>query len=151
MKIILALVTTLLCTFSLSASAVDEKNTDDNGYLLHGYDPISYFNHSPEIGQTEHSLQHKGVTLLFVNTENMKRFKQDPDHYFPKYGAYCAYGVRMGKKLDIDPLAYAIVDDELYVLLNRATKAIWEKERMKNIGIADRLWPSLKSVSSSQQ
>ena len=63
------------------------------------------------------------------------------------YGGYCAYGVRMGKKLDNDPLAYEIKDGRLYVLLNRATHKMWEQDMSENIQVSDRLWPQIKTKS----
>jgi hypothetical protein len=63
------------------------------------------------------------------------------------YGGYCAYGVRMGKKLDIDPFAYEVLDGHLYVLLNRATHKLWQRDMLENVKISDRLWPQLRSKS----
>ncbi|MBE9564370.1 MAG: hypothetical protein IMF17_03920, partial [Proteobacteria bacterium] len=77
-------------------------------------------------------------------------FRLMPEQYAPMYGGYCAYGVRMGKKLDIDPLAFEINDGHLYVLLNRSTHRIWKQDMEKNIQISDMLWPQIqiKSVDS---
>ena len=71
----------------------------------------------------------------------------NPDKHIPVFGGYCAYGVRVGKKLDIDPNAYAIEAGRLYMLLNRSTKNLWDKDRERNIAIAKRLWPTIKSVT----
>ena len=70
--------------------------------------------------------------------------------YVPQFGGYCSYGVRMGKKLDIDPQAYAIRNDRLYLLLNRATREVWRKDLDRNIEIARRLWPSLRPIPAAQ-
>jgi len=134
-----------------SASASDEINAD-NKLALHGYDPISYFSGKPGRGKDKIFSINNEVKYLFTSVENKRVFDSDPEHYAPMYGGYCAYGVRMGKKLDNDPLAYEINDDHLYVLLNRATHKMWQQDMLENIQISDRLWPQIeaKSIKSLQ-
>ena len=36
-------------------------------------------------------------------------FKADPERYAPQYGGFCAYGVAVGKKFDIDPSSWRMV------------------------------------------
>ena len=132
----------LLTTFQLIAA--EEINIDTKGHILKGYDPVSYFYGKPTHGKTNLNYTYDDAKYLFSSAENRNKFVNDPMRYAPKFGGYCSYGVRMGKKLDIDPLAYAIKDDRLYVLLNRATLQLWLRDQSNNILIAESLWPKLK-------
>jgi len=128
--------------------AQEEYNLNADGFALHGYDPVSYFfDEKPRLGSRNLRLQHDGISYLFDSRENLEQFEQNPAQYTPAFGGYCAYGVRLGKKFDIDPMAYSIEDGNLYMLLNRATHRLWKKDRVQNIAIAERFWPSIKSVS----
>ena len=71
---------------------------------------------------------------------------RNPEKYAPAYGGWCSYGVRVGKKLNIDPNAWKIIDGRLYMQLDLGTQKVWYKDWMKNIEIADRLWPSIQST-----
>jgi len=126
--------------------AADEINIDDQ-IALHGYDPVSYFSGKPAQGENAFFSVNDQVKYLFSSVDNKRAFDKDPDHYIPMYGGYCAYGVRMGKKLDNDPLAYEIKDEHLYVMLNRATHKMWEQDMSENIQISDNLWPQIKTKS----
>ena len=55
----------------------------------------------------------------------------------------------MGKLLAVDYNAYEIVDGRLFLLLNRATQALWQEQKQQNIAIADRLWPELRPPAHS--
>ncbi|NOQ87565.1 MAG: hypothetical protein GQ550_01450 [Gammaproteobacteria bacterium] len=135
-----------LLLISNSVLASDEINTEGK-LALHGYDPVAYFSGKPTHGEDKFFSVNNEVKYLFASIENKQMFDSDPERYVPMYGGYCAYGVRMGKKLDIDPLAYEIKDDHLYVLLNRATHKMWEQDMSENIRISDRLWPQIKTKS----
>jgi YHS domain-containing protein len=134
-----------------AVQAKEEFNLTADGVALHGYDPVSYIvDDKPQLGSPELRSQHDGIDYLFSSQGNLETFEQNPARYTPAYGGYCAYGVRLGKKFDTDPMAYAVDDGNLYMLLNRVTQRVWEKDRTRNIAIAERLWPSIKSVSVAQ-
>lgn len=147
-RIVLGVFLTLL--FSLIAGAV-ELNTNDQGIALHGYDPVAYvMEQEPTMGDASFSASHAGATYHFASQGNLEMFLQSPEKFAPQYGGYCSYGVRVGKKFDVDPGAFSVVDNRLYMLLNKGTHAIWLQERDKNIEIADRLWPSIRGVPANQ-
>lgn len=127
--------------------AEDEINLSDD-MALHGYDPVSYIAGSPVPGGQAIFAMHDGVRYLFSSVDNHVQFALQPERYIPKYGGYCAYGVRMGKKLDVDPLAYEVKDESLYLLLNRATHALWKRDMVENIQIANDTWPKIKALPS---
>lgn len=136
-----------LALFAGAAFAADEVNVGPAGVALHGYDPVSYFDPGrPVAGKKSLSAGHAGALYLFSSRENLRKFIREPDKYAPAYGGWCSYGVRVGRKFDIDPHAWKISDGKLYLQLDLGTQKVWDKDRLKNIEIADRLWPSILST-----
>lgn len=135
----------------LSSSALAyEQNASVDGLMLHGFDPVAYFYGQPQLGTKKHSVTHNNYTYHFVSQKNMELFSTNYEKYTPQFGGYCAYGVSLGKKFDIDPYEYKIHQEKLYLMLNRATKEIWTQHSDRNIAVANRLWPSLKTISPAQ-
>lgn len=133
--------------FATDVRAADEANISKDGVAIHGYDPVAYFKQSkPVKGSGGYTASHNGVTYQFSSAANQELFESDPDKYAPAYGGWCSYGVRVGRKFDIDPKAWKIVDDRLYLQLDLGTQKVWDKDLKKNIDIADRLWPQIKST-----
>jgi len=124
-----------------------ELNLDDEGFVLHGYDPVAYFDSEPKPGNYSYRANYGGMNFKFSSSENRDRFLDAPEKYIPAYGGYCAFGVRMGSKFDIDPEAYEVLDGQLYVLLNRATEEMWLEDLNRNIEIANNLWPSIQHIA----
>lgn len=131
----------------LSALAADTVNVDEDGVILGGYDAVAYFtDRVPVEGKSRYSHSWNGAIYRFASTENLESFKADPEKYAPAYGGFCSYGVRVGKKLAVDPGAWEVVNDRLFVQLDRGTRTLWLEERDKNIAISDRIWPSIRTT-----
>lgn len=127
--------------------ASEEFNANADGIVIEGYDPVAYFlDNKPIKGNPSISAKFEGGTYLFANKRNRETFLSSPGAYAPAYGGWCSYGVRVGKKFRIDPNAWKIVDDRLFLQLDQGTQKVWLKDQTKNIEIADRLWPNLKSM-----
>jgi len=141
----------LVALFMISmtpAGAKEEVNADGNGYAIHGYDPVAYHKQGgPVAGKEKHIFDYEGGRYKFANKQNMEKFQDAPARYAPAYGGWCAYGVRVGKKFDVDPHAFKIINGRLFLQLDQGTQKIWLKDLSKNIAIADRLWPSLEKMS----
>ena len=99
-----ALLSIFLSLTSIVVMASDEINVKDN-LALHGYDPVTYFADNPMKGDQAILSIYQQVEYHFTSLQNKTIFERSPERYLPMYGGYCAYGVRMGKKLDVDPLA----------------------------------------------
>ena len=70
-------------------------------------------------------------------------FQMNPAKFAPQYGGYWAYAVSRGSTADIIPEAWAIIDDKLYLNLNKDVQNIWNKDRPGYINKADKNWPRL--------
>jgi len=136
---------------NLQAHAVPQAvNVSEGGLALGGYDVVAYSTTGAATpGKTIYRVDHDGAVYRFASRKNLLAFETDPQRYLPAYGGYCAYGIRMGRKLPIDPTAFETVDGQLYVFLDRATKLTWEEDRAANIQIADKIWPDLAHTESA--
>ncbi len=114
---------------------------------LEGYDPVSYFDHSPKEGREEISFTFGGIRYWFSSPENLARFKKSPSQYEPAYGGWCAYAMGAeGEKVKINPHTYKVVNGTLYLFYNfwgNNTLKEWEKNENQLKTAADSNWKKL--------
>lgn len=123
-------------------------NLTDENVILKGHDPVAYFTDGTAVrGTARHQTSHGGAVYHFASAENLSLFLESPEKYAPAYGGYCAYGVRMGMKFDIDPKAFEIVGGKLYVQLDPGTRSVWLEDRDGNINIANSEWPRIRMTA----
>lgn len=123
-------------------SAINTLGGD--GVAIRGHDPVAYFaSGRPAKGDPRFSVEHGGARWLFASEANKRRFEADPGRYMPAYGGYCAYGTARGYLVEIDPNAWAIVNDRLYLNYDRSVQAAWMKDAPGFIRRADAHWPRL--------
>ncbi|WP_426357915.1 YHS domain-containing (seleno)protein [Pseudocolwellia sp. HL-MZ19] len=141
----------ILAASSLSFAADIDMNADANDLAIQGYDPVSYFaNANPTIGKANYTATYKGGIYRFSSEENRDTFKNSPSKYAPQYGGYCAFGVSMEKKFDTDPLAWKIVDNKLYLNLNKDVQKKWLTDVPGYLNSANENWPEIKSVEAKK-
>ena len=110
-----------------------------------GYDVVAYFTDGKAVrGSGYHVAMHDGITYAFASEDHKKAFEANPKKYLPAYGGYCAYGVAVGKKFVIDPEAWKIVDETLYLNLDKDIQRKWEKDIPGYIKKAEANWPKIK-------
>ena len=120
---------------------------DADGISISGYDPVSYFREGgPLQGSSDYQRTHEGATFLFSSPENLALFDASPESYVPRYGGNCAFGVALGNLSPVDPLAYSIRDNKLYLMINQATQAMWRKREEKLIPKANSAWRKLSAT-----
>ena len=116
------------------------------GNAIEGYDPVAYRTMGePVEGSSDFEHEWMGATWRFANAEHRDLFAADPERYAPAYGGYCAYGVSLGRKPGIDPAAWDIVDDRLYLNLNLDIPARWRQDRPGYIETANAIWPTIEN------
>ena len=128
-----------------------EVNADATGYVIRGYDPVAYFKEGrPVPGRPDLEVEYKGGKYLFTSTANRDAFKADPEKYLPQYGGYCAFGVAMGKKFDVDPASWRIVDTKLYFNLNPVILEKWSGDTKGYIQKSEKNWPQISEKAPSE-
>jgi hypothetical protein len=112
---------------------------------IKGYDPVAYFTPGkPTPGSAGITYDWDGARWRFADTANRDLFQRDPDAYAPQYGGYCALGMTVGNRGDVDPEAWTIVDAKLYLNYDKSGRDEWRQDQAANIAQADRNWPHLK-------
>lgn len=151
------MVTTLLAAFAVSvatpltAQAQDQNsiaavNLDTQGIGLQGYDPVAYFTlQTPTVGKAAYTHTFEGATYRFASKEHLEKFKAHPAQYAPQFGGFCAMGVALEKKLDGDPQAWRVVDNKLYLNVNKDIQKKWLEDVPGHIVKAGKAWPEIKN------
>ena len=136
-------VLTILLTLLMSAAALAGINIE-NGKAVKGYDVVEYFTSKTAVkGSAELSHSHEGAIYQFSSQANLEKFKRSPAQYMPQYGGYCAYAVSQGYTYDIDPEAFDIKGNKLYLNANKSVQRTWLRNANQFIQDADRNWPGL--------
>ncbi len=117
-----------------------------DGLALRGYDPVAYFiDAKPVQGSPEHEWEWGGVTWRFATADNRERFHNNPERFAPQYGGFCAWAVANNYLFPVDPFAWRIVDDKLYLNANQRVQRNWERDIPGFIEKADLNWPGLRT------
>lgn len=145
MKLFLRLAA-LACVLFATAILRAEKpvNTTFTGVAIKGYDPVAYFTAGkPAKGSPDFAYEWNGAEWRFASAANRDLFKADPVKYAPQYGGYCAWAVSRGYTAGIDPEAWKIVNDRLYLNYSPKVQSQWSEDIPGNIAKAGENWPKI--------
>jgi YHS domain-containing protein len=128
------------------ANAAGPVNASWTGSAIDGYDPVAYFEQGqPVEGDGDYSYEWMDATWYFASEENRQKFAADPEKYAPQYGGYCAWAVSQGYTAKIDPEAWSIVGDKLYLNYSKSVQARWSQDVPGNIAKGDTNWPGIRA------
>ncbi|WP_119394897.1 YHS domain-containing (seleno)protein [Salinibius halmophilus] len=114
------------------------------GNAIRGYDPVAFFTESKAVeGDKAIQYEWQDTTWLFSSVENKALFVENPEQYAPQYGGYCAWAVSQGYTASVDPTAWTIVDDKLYLNYSRSVHSRWKQNVSQNIKLGDANWPNV--------
>ncbi len=131
----------LLVLFSVEAFAKDRFYQGRSSGAIRGYDVVAYYTQSDAVrGSKKITYKYGGAEWRFASEENRDLFKADPEKYVPQYGGYCAKAMSGDRFLKIDPKAWTIIDDKLYLNYSSRTRATWRTEQGDLIAQADGYW-----------
>jgi YHS domain-containing protein len=131
-------------------SSINAVNVDESRLAIKGYDPVAYFTEAkPVKGSSQFNAEYLGATYYFSSPSNESMFKGNPEKYAPQYGGYCAFGVSKEYKFDIDPEAWAVVDDKLYLNLNKKVQGRWIGQKEELIVEANDIWTQIADKPAS--
>ena len=141
----------LLVALVLSGRALasEEVRTSFNlGYFnqlaMNGYDVMTYWNGGdPKKGREEFSMDFGGAKWLFVSAQHLQQFAANPEKYAPQFGGYCAYAASQGALADVDPFAWRIWQDRLYLNYSPVVRRQWASDIDANIERGEKHWPGL--------
>jgi len=142
--VIPVLVIAFLAGAAGTALAVDPVYSTYLGGAIRGYDPVAYHTEGkPVKGKRAHRVEWKGATWSFASADNKALFETNPEKYAPRYGGYCAWAVSNGYTASIDPDAWSIVDNKLYLNYSLGVRTQWSQDIPGNIAKGDVNWPKL--------
>jgi YHS domain-containing protein len=131
-----------------SLSFASSVNIGTNDVAIHGYDPVAYFTKEMAVeGAAKYTATHNGAIYRFSSAQNRDLFNADADKYAPQFGGYCAMGVVLNKKLDVDPQAFYIQEGKLYLNLNKDVQKKWLTDVPTHVKSADRIWAGIEDLS----
>ncbi len=141
-------------TTAAPAFAYDENSTAsvnvERGVALKGHDPVAYFTAGkPTRGDAKYAATYQGATYHFASAANQRLFESSPAKYAPQYGGFCAMGAAIGKKLDVDPASFKVVNGKLYLNVNADIFKKWSEDVPGHIRAADQNWPALADKAPS--
>lgn len=145
-KTLLASVAGGFLFLTTSALAGEALNADSEGLAIRGYDPVAYFTMGkPVEGSPEHEHEWRETRWRFATEDHREMFAADPQRYAPRYGGYCAGAMWRGVKAPIDPEAFAIIDDRLYLAYADWSIEAFKQNAEVSIPEADRHWTRIGS------
>jgi len=131
----------LIAFHSIHAATVINK--DKSGLALKGYDAVSYFNEGKAVeGKKDFEHSWMDATWRFSTAENRDLFAKNPEKYAPQFGGYCAFGVTGGYLAPVDPTAWKVVDNKLYLNYDHEIQKKWSEDIAGNIKKALEKWPA---------
>lgn len=129
--------------------ALKEYNLE-KGVALDGYDPVAYFEAGggkPTKGKKDLTTAYRGVTYRFASAEHKELFLENPAHFEPAYGGWCAYAMADGSKVEVDPKSFLIEDGRLLVFYKgffNDTRKKWKKQGGRELAPkADKAWKKI--------
>ncbi len=131
----------MLVLTASSLFAQNPYNVDKAGVAIKGYDVVAYFSDGkPAQGKVEFTHEWHGAKWQFTSAEHRDAFKAAPEKYAPEYGGFCAWGMTKGYKASVEPTAWKIVNNKLYLNYNAEVQQSWSKEVSSMIRTADEQW-----------
>lgn len=114
-KISQAILVMILLFLETLIQAANTENVSETGHALHGYDPVSYHGGAAKKGNPKYFLNHDGVKYVFTSRKNIELFQKQPNKFKPAFGGWCAWAMLEGKKVDVDPEKFKIINGKTYL------------------------------------
>lgn len=135
------LISLCLCSFQIIAS---DWNLDNQGRVIQGYDPVSYFEQN-KAQKGKVRLTWDGGDWYFIDQKNLDLFKNNPAKYVPQFGGYCANGLSDGHKVSGDGNNWRVIDGKLYLFYSQWGRLQWAINVPEQIKLATDNWQRFKS------
>ncbi|MBL4660316.1 MAG: hypothetical protein JKY19_08165 [Alcanivoracaceae bacterium] len=115
---------------------------------IKGYDSVAYFTENKAVkGSKTIAYKWHGAQWLFSSKEHLSLFINTPEKYAPQYGGWCAYAMSDGRAVAINPKAFEIYNDRLYLNYSNSVLGHWRKEKDQFIKQADGHYPDVVDIS----
>ena len=134
----------------LSAAIAGDRNklinAGDDHVAVRGYDVVAYFTEGkPMQGKAEFAFKWRDVIWQFSSAKHKDVFAADPQRYAPQFGGFCAMAMTNGIKMVVDPNAWTIVDNRLYLNFSLKGRGIFRQDLTGNIAKSEGHWARLNN------
>ena len=85
---------------------------------------------------------------FFAAAPHRDAFVSNPAKFAPQYGGFCAFGMAKGYKAAIDPAAFTVVGDKLYLNYDGTVRALWIFDIQGYVKKADQYWPGVRETTA---
>ena len=134
----------VLALLTAGAAAHAGEFFEKDGAAIRGYDPVAYFTDRKAVkGSRAYKAEYGKSVFHFATQANRDTFPADPARYAPQYNGFCAFGVAGGYKAAIDPAAFSVVDNKLYLNYNRDVQKKWSADIPGFVAKAEKNWPKV--------
>lgn len=140
------LVSGILIVNCAKSDSFNQISTSAGNIAIKGYDTVAYFADKGAVkGDPKFEFVWNGAKWFFANSENLEKFKANPEQFAPQFGGHCSFSISKGNMAEGDPEAWKMVDGKLYLNNNQEAKKMWEAEQEKRIQDGEKNWEELKS------
>lgn len=137
----------LLCLAALTTRADEPVNTTADSVAIQGYDPVAYFTEARAMkGDPEIDYEWQGARWQFATPAHRALFAENPERYAPRYGGFCSGAMTVGRKAPIDPEAWVIIEDKLYLAFSTDAIDRFAANAETTIPAADGHWQELGRI-----
>jgi YHS domain-containing protein len=104
-------------------------HSEEPPLAIKGYDPVAYFTDGKPIeGLPQYEADWDNHRYRFASAEHLALFKSDPARYAPQFGNACTTTLSRGGFKEVDPQAWTIHDNKLYMFGGIAGVPIFQKD-----------------------
>lgn len=119
-----------------------------SGVAIKGYDTVAYFTENAAVkGDKALSYEWHDAIWRFSSEKNLALFKENPEKYAPQYGGWCAYAMSDARTVKIDPEAFEVYNDKLYLNYSKSVLGHWKKDKDLFITEADGHYPNVVDLA----
>lgn len=116
-----------------------------DGIAIKGYDPVAYFTMDQAVkGSEEFTHEWLETKWRFTNARHRDLFAANPLSYVPQYGGYCSEATYVDDRSDINPTAWRIVNNRLYLFFSEPSAEKWASDEYE-VKKADAAWEQVKA------
>lgn len=129
-----------------SAAAIDRfAQSKKTGLVLKGYDTTAYHTAAtPRPGSEAHVVTWKGAKWHFASAKEAALFRDRPEAYAPRFGAYCTRAMSKGIVIAGKPKIWRMHNDKLYVFFAPIGGTKFDEGPEAMIAKAQANWDKLK-------
>ena len=97
-----------------------------SGVALDGHDAVAYFDDgAAAMGRDDFTYEWHDAQWHFANAANQQAFAENPEHYAPQFGGFCAFAVSKGVTAKPNAGAWHIENGKLYVFADENVRDDW--------------------------